>query len=70
MYDLRTDPLERKNLAWWSYRRSAEEQRELGRLLAKLERVKATRLQPLPGVTPVPAAPEEQQLPSGGLPAA
>lgn len=54
MYDLRTDPLERKNLAWWSYRRSAEEQRELRRLLAKLARVKTTRLQQLPDATNAP----------------
>jgi choline-sulfatase len=46
MYDLHTDPLERTNLAYSSYRRNPEQQRQYDRLRAKLQTVKASRLQP------------------------
>lgn len=48
MYDMLTDPLETKNLAYEGYARTPEEQTEYERLSAKLEEIKATRLQPLP----------------------
>jgi arylsulfatase A-like enzyme len=47
MYDLRTDPLETKNIAWPSYPRTKAEDAQLARLRRKLARVEATRLQPL-----------------------
>jgi choline-sulfatase len=47
MYDLKTDPLERTNLAYKGYRRTAEQEREYKRLRRKLARVERTRLQPL-----------------------
>jgi arylsulfatase A-like enzyme len=47
MYDLKTDPLERKNLAFSGYERTPEQERELKRLKRKLARVEKTRLQPL-----------------------
>jgi arylsulfatase A-like enzyme len=46
MYDLKTDPLERKNLAFGGYKRSKEEEREFLRLKGKLARVEKTRLKP------------------------
>jgi arylsulfatase A-like enzyme len=46
MYDLKTDPLERKNLAYGGYKRSKEEEREFLRLKRKLARVEKTRLKP------------------------
>jgi choline-sulfatase len=49
MYDLKRDPLERKNLTARHYRRTAEEERQYLRLRRKLARVRATRLRPLPG---------------------
>jgi choline-sulfatase len=47
MYDLKTDPLERKNLAHKGYKRTPEQQRQYRRLRRKLARVEQTRLQPL-----------------------
>jgi arylsulfatase A-like enzyme len=47
MYDLRTDPLERKNLARPRYKRTVEQQREFERLKRKLARVQRRRLRPL-----------------------
>ncbi len=47
LYDLRTDPLERDNLAHRGRRRTAEQQRQYRRLRRKLRRVEQTRLQPL-----------------------
>jgi hypothetical protein len=47
MYDLKTDLLERTNLAYKGYRRTAEQEREYKRLRRKLARVERTRLQPL-----------------------
>jgi arylsulfatase A-like enzyme len=47
MYDLKTDPLERKNLAYKGYKRTREQQRQYRRLRRKLARVERTRLQPL-----------------------
>jgi arylsulfatase A-like enzyme len=47
MYDLKTDPLEKKNLAFGGYERTPEQERELKRLKRKLARVEKTRLQPL-----------------------
>ncbi len=46
MYDLKTDPLERKNLAYSGYERSKEEEREFLRLKRKLAQVEKTRLKP------------------------
>jgi len=48
MYDLLTDPLEEHNIAFREFQRTNEQQRELDRLKLKLERIKQTRLQPLP----------------------
>jgi arylsulfatase A-like enzyme len=53
MYDLKHDPLERKNLAHRGYRRTPAEQKQYRRLRRKLARVKARRLRPLPD-TPQP----------------
>lgn len=53
MYDLKADPLERKNLAHESYKRTAAEQKQYVRLRRKLSQVKAKQLQPLPD-TPQP----------------
>jgi hypothetical protein len=47
MYDLKTDPLERVNLAHRGHKRTPEQQREYERLRRKLARVEQTRLQPL-----------------------
>lgn len=47
MYDLKTDPLEKKNLAYEGYERSEREEAQFQRLKKKLERVEKTRLQPL-----------------------
>ena len=47
MYDLKTDPLERTNLAYRLYRRTPEQEREFKRLKRELARVEQTRLQPL-----------------------
>ena len=47
MYDLKSDPLERTNLAYRHYRRSPTESREYKRLRRKLAHVEKTRLQPL-----------------------
>lgn len=47
MYDLKSDPLERRNLAWRGYRRTPAQEREYRRLRRKLARVERTRLQPL-----------------------
>jgi arylsulfatase A-like enzyme len=47
MYDLKTDPLEKTNLAFKDYERSPAEEKQLQRLKRKLARVEKTRLQPL-----------------------
>jgi len=47
MYDLKSDPLERTNLAHRGYKRSPTEAREYKRLRRKLAHVEKTRLQPL-----------------------
>ena len=47
MYDLKTDPLERTNLAYKQHKRTAEQERQYTRLRRKLARVEQTRLQPL-----------------------
>jgi arylsulfatase A-like enzyme len=44
MYDLKTDPLEQKNLAFEGYERSAREEAQLQRLKRRLARVEKTRL--------------------------
>jgi arylsulfatase A-like enzyme len=48
MYDLKTDPLEKTNLAFKGYERSPAQQKQFQRLKRKLARVEKTRLQPLP----------------------
>jgi arylsulfatase A-like enzyme len=47
MYDLKTDPLERENLAYKHHKRTPSQEREYKRLRRKLEHVEQTRLQPL-----------------------
>jgi choline-sulfatase len=47
MYDLKTDPLETRNLAHPSTKRTPKQDEELARLKRKLARVEKTRLQPL-----------------------
>jgi choline-sulfatase len=47
MYELKSDPLERKNLARPRYKRTVEQQRQFERLKRKLARVERTRLRPL-----------------------
>jgi choline-sulfatase len=47
MYDLKTDPLERRNLAHEDHRRTPRQEREYKRLRGKLAKVEQTRLQPL-----------------------
>ena len=47
MYDLKTDALERKNLAYSGYTRTAEEERQFKRLLKRLAAIQRTRLEPL-----------------------
>lgn len=46
MYDLKTDPLEEKNLAWEGYERSEREEKEFQRLKKKLVAVEKKRLHP------------------------
>jgi choline-sulfatase len=47
MYDLKTDPLEMKNLAYEGYERSEREEAQFQRLKRKLAAVEKTRLKPL-----------------------
>jgi arylsulfatase A-like enzyme len=47
MYDLKTDPIERVNLADKGHKRTPSQEREYRRLRAKLKHVEKTRLQPL-----------------------
>ncbi len=47
MYDLKRDPLERKNLARKGYKRTPEQERQFRRLKRKLARVEKKRLRPL-----------------------
>ena len=47
MYDLKTDPLERVNLAHRGHKRTAAQDRQYKRLQRKLTYVENTRLQPL-----------------------
>lgn len=47
MYDLKNDPLERRNLAYKGFKRTPEQERAYRRLKRKLQRVEQTRLQPL-----------------------
>jgi choline-sulfatase len=47
MYDLKTDPLEKKNLAYKGYKRSEREEAQFQRLKRKLAAVEKTRLKPL-----------------------
>jgi choline-sulfatase len=47
MYDLKTDPLERVNLAHRGHKRTAAQDRQYKRLQGKLAHVEKTRLQPL-----------------------
>jgi choline-sulfatase len=47
MYDLKTDPLEKKNLAYEGYERSEREEAQFQRMKRKLARVEKTRLKPL-----------------------
>jgi len=47
MYDLKTDPLEKTNLAYKGYERPPAQEKQYRRLKRKLARVEKTRLQPL-----------------------
>jgi arylsulfatase A-like enzyme len=47
MYDLKSDPLEKTNLAYKGFERTAAQEKQLQRLKRKLARVEKTRLQPL-----------------------
>jgi arylsulfatase A-like enzyme len=47
MYDLKHDPLEKRNIAFPGHKRTAEQERELKRLKSKLARVEKNRLQSL-----------------------
>jgi arylsulfatase A-like enzyme len=47
MYDLKTDPIERVNLAYPGHKRTPTQEREYKRLRAKLAQVEQTRLKPL-----------------------
>jgi arylsulfatase A-like enzyme len=47
MYDLRTDPLERKNLTYSGYTGTPEQERQFQRLKRRLDVVQRTRLAPL-----------------------
>ncbi|HEX8830597.1 MAG TPA: sulfatase-like hydrolase/transferase, partial [Longimicrobium sp.] len=67
-YDLLHDPFELVNLAWWGYRRTAEQEHELRRLKRQLAALERTRLRPLPTtqesrITQGP--PDPSNLPSG-----
>ena len=53
MYELKNDPLERKNLAHKGYRRARAQEKQYRRLRRKLARVRAQRPRPLPN-TPQP----------------
>jgi choline-sulfatase len=53
LYDLKSDPLERRNLGNRGARLTPRQQREFRRLKRKLAQVQKTRLQPLPS-TPMP----------------
>jgi choline-sulfatase len=44
MYDLKADPLEKKNLAYSGYKRTPTQEKEFKRLKLKLARVEKTRL--------------------------
>ncbi len=46
MYDLKNDPLEKRNIAYKGHKRTPEQERELKRLKRKLARVEKTRLHP------------------------
>jgi choline-sulfatase len=47
MYDLKSDPLERVNIAYRHHKRTPEQQRQFKRLRLKLGKVEKARLQPL-----------------------
>ncbi|HEX3562840.1 MAG TPA: sulfatase-like hydrolase/transferase [Solirubrobacterales bacterium] len=47
MYDLKTDPLEKKNLAYKGYQRTPAQEKQYKRLKRKLARIEKTRLHPL-----------------------
>jgi hypothetical protein len=49
MYDLKNDPLERKNLAYRPKRMSAVQRANFRRLKARIKRIEKGKLQPLPG---------------------
>ncbi len=49
MYDLKNDPLEKRNIAYEGHKRTPEQDRELKRLKRKLTRVEKTRLRPPAG---------------------
>ncbi|HEU0298277.1 MAG TPA: sulfatase-like hydrolase/transferase [Longimicrobium sp.] len=63
MYDLKKDPLERKNLAAEGYRRTRRQEAEFRRLRRKLEEVQQTRLQPLPNTQESPIVQQPPQQP-------
>jgi arylsulfatase A-like enzyme len=46
-YDMKNDPRETTNLAWPTFKRSAEQEREFTRMKRKLAKVQKTRLKPV-----------------------
>lgn len=58
MYDLKNDPLEKKNLADKGYKRTPQQQKQFRRLKRKLARVQRTRLRPLEGGSETASAPQ------------
>jgi choline-sulfatase len=63
MYDLKKDPLERKNLAAEGYRRTRRQEAEFIRLRRKLSQVQQERLQPLPNTQESPIVQQPNQPP-------
>jgi arylsulfatase A-like enzyme len=68
MYDLKRDPLERKNLAHEDAKRTPLQQKQYIRLRRKLSKVKAKRLAPLPNTPqPLTQGSPQRQSPVGAL---
>ncbi len=66
MYDLRTDPQERTNLAASGFRRTAQQEREFQRLKRRLAEVRRTRLEPRPSVHALDLAATTRQVSKTG----
>lgn len=69
MYDLKKDPVERRNLAYEGYHRTKRQEAELLRLQRRLAEVQESRLQPLPNTQESPIVQQPGQYapaPGGG----